>query len=332
MLTLAASACLTMLVSASWTMRYSVVSTSGGRRSSPSCASRRDSDVGRLRERLARVARERRRVRSRRAPSASAGRPGGGRPAASRPRAHGGLKRLAEASSELPRLRPLAGRGGSRCSAWPVSSCSSRARRRRSSSWPPTTRRSASRATRRERSTAIAAWSRETARRAAGRSSLKRWSRPSLSCATSDADRHIAQHQWNVETRPRAEQSNGVLVHLRILEQRIDALAMATLEDAAGLRCVTWQRWSRSEIRPFLGVCSPRRRSSPAGSAIVTRRAPIRSRSRRAMRSSSRGQLQLADQRSADLVQRLELRVTTSSTIRRGARSPPRRRPARRAA
>ena len=49
------------------------------------------------------------------------------------------------------------------------------------------------------------------------------------------ADRHIAQHQWNVEPRPRAEQSNGVLVYLWILEQRVDALAMATLEDTAGL-------------------------------------------------------------------------------------------------
>ena len=67
-------------------------------------------------------------------------------------------------------------------SAWPVSSCSSRASRARSSSCASTTRRTASRLTRSERSTAIAA---RAASDSASRrsSSLKAGVGPSLSCA-----------------------------------------------------------------------------------------------------------------------------------------------------
>ena len=172
-----------MLVSASWTIRYSVVSTSGGRRSSPSCASSVDSDVGRFGERLheSLERRDRPEVVERLRPQLD------GQAADVLQRRHDELTQVGggfRSSSESPASSTARRPSRIDVSAWPVSSCSSRARRRRSSSWPPTMRRSASRATRRERSTAIAA---RSANCSASRRSalLKRWSRPSLSCATS---------------------------------------------------------------------------------------------------------------------------------------------------
>ena len=181
MLTFVRSACLTMFVSASWMMRYRVVSTSGGIRCSPSWPRGR-ADPARLRERL-HEALERRdetevveRLRSqlhRESPHV--------------------LKRRDDERAQVRRQPspsspgvPPRQRRPSRIevSACPVSSCSSRASRRRSTSCPETTRRSESRATRRERSTAIAArFANCSARRRSAL--LKRGSRPILSCATS---------------------------------------------------------------------------------------------------------------------------------------------------
>ena len=132
---------------------------------------------------VSRAARAPARGRSRRAPRAAARRRAGGRPAASRRRARGARPprlgrrrcRLASSSAFSPSRIDV--------SAWPVSSCSSRASRARSSSCASTTRRSASRLTRSERSTATAA---RAASDSASRtsSSVKRDVAPSLSCAT----------------------------------------------------------------------------------------------------------------------------------------------------
>ena len=83
-------------------------------------------------------------------------------------------------------------------SAWPVSSCSSRASRRRSISCPSMTRRSESRWTRRERSTATAA---RCAKCSASRRSalVKRGSRPSLIVRERDPDRAVPDQQRDVE-------------------------------------------------------------------------------------------------------------------------------------
>ena len=128
-------------------------------------------------------ARARARGRSRRAPSAAARRRGGARRAASRRPARGRRPapraRSPSFLASSTALRP----SSTEVSSWPVWSCSSRARRRRSSSCASTTRRSASPATRAERSTATAARvAKVSARRRS--SSLKRGSSPSLSWAT----------------------------------------------------------------------------------------------------------------------------------------------------
>ena len=186
--------------------------------------------------------------------------------------------------------------------ACPVSSCSSRARRRRSSSCPETTRRSASRATRRERSTAIAArLANCSARR---RSALvKQGSRP-LVVRHEDADRTLARQQRHVETRRGARRR--VTSWLTSGSSRSESMR-SLLPARARVRSS-----SHAQAGPAARSAIPSpsaaaiRKSAPAGSAMATD-------GRRWSTQPGRNEveqgaeLELADERSADLVQRFEL-------------------------
>ena len=216
-------------------------------------------------------------------------------------------------------------------SAWPVSSWSSRASRRRSSSCASTTRRSASRATRCERSTATAA---RAANVSASRrsSSVKRGSSPTRSWATMTPIARSRDEERHVEPGRGAPSAAPPLVDLRI----VAASSRRARCVRARARGRLFEPRARARRRRARRHCSPSaaaiRSSLPAGSTIATSCAPISSRRRRAMRSSSGRQVELADERIADLVQRLELARPASSPTRRAGRSRSRRRPGRRAA
>ena len=100
-------------------------------------------------------------------------------------------------------------------------------------------------------------------------------------------DRPLTCKQRHVEAGRGADPARDVLVHLGILEQRVDSLAAAPLSTRAVFESPL-ERVTRMQARP-----RPLRRqlrsagASPAGSAIATRRAPINSRSRVATRSSN---------------------------------------------
>ena len=121
------------------------------------------------------------------------------------------------------------------------------------------------------------------------------------------ADRPPAGDEGDVEAAAGAEPAGRFLVDLGIVEERVDPLARRRsstrpLFDPARSSC-------KPTISPAPSPSAASIRSVPscAGSAIVTRRAPIRPRRRRAISSSRRGELDLARERRPDLVQRLEL-------------------------
>ena len=120
-------------------------------------------------------------------------------------------------------------------SAWPVSSCSSRASRARSSSCAATTRRIASRLTRSERSTATEARcaSDSASRRS---SSVKTGVCPLRSWAMTTPIARPAGDERYVERRVDAEPPRCLVVDLRVVEHRVDALAPTALEHLARLR------------------------------------------------------------------------------------------------
>ena len=214
-------------------------------------------------------------------------------------------------------------------SAWPVSSCSSRASRRRSSSCALTTRWRASRATRCERSTASDARAANvsTMRRS---SCVKRGSGPTLVVRADHADRLVADDERHVERGAHLEPARRLLVDLGVLEHRVDALAALPLEHARRLR-------ARRQDHPLVAAgavagrgLDPQRRRA-CGSAIVTARAPISSWTRGDDDLEQAPELELGHERVHHLVQRLELRRPARRRPRTGARSRSRRRPGRRA-
>ncbi len=85
-----------------------------------------------------------------------------------------------------------------------------------------------------------------------------------------------------------SEPPRRLLVDLRVLEHRVDALAAAALEHAAGLRASRTR--ARMPTTPYAAPRPRRRRHGarrPSGSAISTSRASTSSRSRRATRARS---------------------------------------------
>ena len=122
-----------------------------------------------------------------------------------------------------------------------------------------------------------------------------------------DADRAAAHEQRYVERRVDAEAAGRLLVDLRVVEQRVDPLAPAALEHAAGLRAVRASAPSRPRRRRSRPP--PRRPAAHhlPGSAIRTSFASTSSCSRRATRAEQRLELELGRERVPDLVQRLEL-------------------------
>jgi hypothetical protein len=120
------------------------------------------------------------------------------------------------------------------------------------------------------------------------------------------ADRTVACAQRHVQAGARTEPTSDVLIHLWILEQRVDALAATALEDASRLRVVLEQL----ERRHFGSAVAVSCRDAQARGA--------RQRDRDEPRADQLAQpardeveewveLELADERGADLVQRLEL-------------------------
>ena len=245
------------------------------------------------------------RARSRRARSGAARPRGGGRPGASRRRARGARAAAARASSvsitSSRCLRP------SRIdvSAWPVSSWSSRASRARSSSCASTTRRSASRLTRSERSTAIAARATSDSARRTSPSS-KRGSAAELVVDRDDADRLAAHDERQVDRGRDPELTGDALVDLRVVDDGVDALGRA--------RGRARGRPSSSRSRGSV----PTRSASPAAAATASEpssvgqgdqhdprldEVPHPSRDER----EQRFQLHFRGERVPDLVERLEL-------------------------
>ena len=103
-----------------------------------------------------------------------------------------------------------------------------------------------------------------------------------------DADRTSADDERNVEPRTDAEPASRLLVDLGILEHRVDPLAAAALEDAAGLRAAERREACRRSPYPAVAVGGgDRERVAGPGSAISTSRASTSSRRRRATSSSS---------------------------------------------
>ena len=194
-------------------------------------------------------------------------------------------------------------------SAWPVSSWSSRASRRRSSSCPSTTRRSASRATRSARSTATAARAAKVSARRRS-SSVKRGSAPELVVRGDHADRPVGDDHRHEEARAQADAPRDLLVDLDVLERRVDPLAPAPLEHAPALRAVRARASSRpAPRRPARRPPRSAGRPPPHGDrdhdelGVDQRRAAASP-----IRWSSGCELRLAGQRVPDLGQRLELR------------------------
>ena len=145
------------------------------------------------------------------------------------------------------------------------------------------------------------------------------------------ADRAVAGEQRHVEAGRRAHPARGVLVGLGVVDQRVDALAAAPLQDAPGLR----QRRERQTHEPVgalaVGGLDPQRRPSasaarsrraarPAARAAGWRRAAAAAAGRARWRARSRP-------RSAT-----RAGATSASPTRTAGRSRSRRRPARRAA
>ena len=217
-------------------------------------------------------------------------------------------------------------------SACPVSSCSSRARRRRSSSCASTTRRSASRAMRSERSTATAA--REAKVSARRRSlSVKRASLPSLSCSCDHADRAAADEQRHPKPRAAPDQARDLVVHLGIVEQRVAPLALAALEHAPALRCRPRNRLRRGSASPPSPATAAKRSSSAAAReehGDERARRAARAAAARSGRAAGRGRSRCRARcrpRSAT-----RAAATTASPPRRGVRSRSRPPPGSRAA
>ena len=193
-------------------------------------------------------------------------------------------------------------------SAWPVSSCSSRASRRRSSSCASTTRRSASRAIRWERSTATAA--REANVSARRRSLSEKRASPGRACRGPRSRRSSRPRATSGTQSPvRAPRpAHDVVVDLGIVEHRVDCARCGRARSTRPL----FERDARHRLPR---APPPPRRRPPRtaarrrrpGSSTATRRASSSSRSRRATRSSRRSSVGLRRERVADLVQRLEL-------------------------
>jgi hypothetical protein len=120
------------------------------------------------------------------------------------------------------------------------------------------------------------------------------------------ADRSITSEERYVETGRRAQPSGNVLVHLRILEKRVDALASSALEHSSCLR-VTLEVADRGEIARAFAV---RRGDSQA----LAGRQGDRDEACADQLAEACGdeveqrlELELSDERTADLVQRFEL-------------------------
>ena len=140
-LTRCAPACLAMFVSASCTIRYRVVSTSGGNRSAPSC----DSNSTEIPVASVNVSTSRSSAATRPKSSSAFGRNSTASLRTSCSVATTSSRRLASAAGASAAVSTALRPSSTEVSAWPVSSCSSRASRRRSSSCPSITRRSESR-------------------------------------------------------------------------------------------------------------------------------------------------------------------------------------------
>src|SRR5437870_3466316 len=121
-----------------------------------------------------------------------------------------------------------------------------------------------------------------------------------------DADRLYARKERHVEASRGAETSSHVLVHLRILEERVDPLAPTPLEHVSRLR-VPFEGADLCKVGSAIAVgsgdsqlISGRKRDGyDAGSDQLTQPAHDQ--------VEQRAELELADERSTDLVQGFEL-------------------------
>ena len=237
------------------------------------------------RRRSRRGARARRRARSRRAPPGAARRRAGAR--------SGACRRSAPAAPAAACARVLLGFASSTCfrpsrievSAWPVSSCSSRASRARSSSCPSTTRRRESRATRSARSTATEARAANVSARRRS-SSVKRG--PARAGCGRRSRRSRGRRRSSGRTGPSGGPSGG-----RAPGRPRRPRASSRRARCAGARARGRSSSRRRETGPAQLVGAVARRPPrsagrrPAGSAITTSSASISSPSRVAIRSSS---------------------------------------------
>ena len=193
-------------------------------------------------------------------------------------------------------------------SAWPVSSWSSRASRRRSSSCAATTRRSASRATRSERSTATAARAANVSARRRSSSEKRAVGRAELVVRLDHADHALPRGERHPEPRPRAEPARQLLVDLRVVDHGVDALAAAALEhDGRSSTSSGGSVWPTSSSAPSPAAAATRS-SSLAGRQqdddeprVEQLAQPPRD------EVEQRLELGLGRERVPDLVQRLEL-------------------------
>ena len=170
-------------------------------------------------------------------------------------------------------------------SAWPVSSCNSRASRRRSCSCAATTRRSASLATRRERSTATDGALREHLGEA---DVLGREARVGafLVLRGDDADGVAAQHERDVDRR--AASSGAARSPGRSRDRRSPSRS-ARVRRRSSTRIVFERAGIDMPRTPSASgpAAASMRSPSPCGSAIVTLAAPMSDRSRLATSCSS---------------------------------------------
>ena len=192
-------------------------------------------------------------------------------------------------------------------SAWPVSSCSSRASRARSSSWASTTRRTASRLTR---------WREVDGDRGAGG---ERLGEPQVVVREARASDRACRARPRRRSPGRARSAARTSAECTP-SRRAACWSISGSSSTESTRSLRPRSSTRPAFEPLSSSSHPddavarsrprlprRAASSPSGSAISTSRASTSSRSRRATRASSGSSSSSDGERVADLVQRLEL-------------------------
>ena len=123
-----------------------------------------------------------------------------------------------------------------------------------------------------------------------------------------DADRPVAQHHRHEDAGPGAHLPACLLIHLDVVDERVDPFASPSLQDAPCLRRLALQRIPTELLRPFAVGGADDAGSRPAtGRAIRTRRALHELAEPRGDEVEQAREVDLGGERVRDLVQRLEL-------------------------